>query len=33
MKQGTLYAGRLKKAYAKLRQHMPIPETPTIGLI
>ena len=28
MKQGTLYAGRLKKAYAKLRHQMPVPETP-----
>ncbi len=28
MKQGTLYAGRVKKAYAKISQQMPIPETP-----
>ncbi len=28
MKQGTLYAGRLKKAYAKMRQQTPAPETP-----
>lgn len=28
MKQGTLYAGRLKKAYAKIHQQMPAPEPP-----
>lgn len=28
MKQGTLYAGRLKKAYAKFHQQTPAPETP-----
>lgn len=28
MKQGTLYAGRLKKAYTKMRQQAPDPETP-----
>lgn len=28
MKQGTLYAGRLKKAYAKIHQQTPAPETP-----
>ncbi len=28
MKQGTLYAGRLKKAYAKIHKQTPVPETP-----